>query len=337
MWSSAGSVSGWSLRWWAPRLSSRARQEAAIRRASGNGSSSSSRRPAGSRCRPAWRHSAARVSSGGGSGADRRRPGAACRGRLGLVERGQRGAAAEHEALGERVRRQPVGAVQAGAGALADRVEAGQRTSARRGRWPRRPSCSAPRGRPGRGRGAGRCPTSSSAAATLGKRARSTERMSRPTAAVPLRSQLRLDRERDLVARRELVDEALAVGVEQRRALAADRLGDQEAVARAVAAQRGGVELHELEVGQRGAGGVGEQQPGADRAARVGGALPERGHAAGGEHHARGRARAAASPRRGRATSPTQRPSCVGQRGGRAGLEHLDALVGGGAARTARA
>ena len=39
------------------------------------------------------------------------------------------------------------------------------------------------------------------------------------------------DRPRDLVARRELLDEALAVGVVKRRALAADRLGDEEALA----------------------------------------------------------------------------------------------------------
>ena len=39
------------------------------------------------------------------------------------------------------------------------------------------------------------------------------------------------DRARHVVARRQLVDEALAVGVVQRRALAADGLGDEEALA----------------------------------------------------------------------------------------------------------
>ena len=51
------------------------------------------------------------------------------------------------------------------------------------------------------------------------------------------------DRQRDLVARRELVGEALAGGVEQGRALAADRLGDQqpvEARSRAAPARWGG-------------------------------------------------------------------------------------------------
>ena len=103
------------------RGSPRGQARGAIRRASGNGSSSScaargsrwSRR--GARARRASRRAAGADGSSrapaGGSG----RP---C---------GQRGAAAEHEALGERVRRQPVGAVEAGARALADRVQPGQR------------------------------------------------------------------------------------------------------------------------------------------------------------------------------------------------------------------
>ena len=51
-----------------------------------------------------------------------------------LVERGERGAAAEDEALEQRVRGQAVRAVDAGAGALAGRVEARGPPSARRGR-----------------------------------------------------------------------------------------------------------------------------------------------------------------------------------------------------------
>ena len=47
----------------------------------------------------------------------------------------------------------------------------------------------------------------------------------------------------------------------QRGALAADRLGDQEALAALHAGDGGGVELHELEVGERRAGAAGEQQP----------------------------------------------------------------------------
>ena len=132
MQSSAGSVSGWSVRWWAPRLSSRARQAAPIRRASGYGSSRSSASPSASRRRPAWRQSAARVSSPGSSRrAPLGRPGlAAAAGRRGLVAGGQRRAAAEHEALGERVGGEPVRAVQPGARRLADGVEAGHARAA---------------------------------------------------------------------------------------------------------------------------------------------------------------------------------------------------------------
>ena len=60
------------------------------------------------------------------------------------------------------------------------------------------------------------------------------------------------DRQRDRVARRQLVGEALAGGVEQRRPLAANRLGHQQPVrVGARRGERGGVELAELEVGQR--------------------------------------------------------------------------------------
>ena len=129
--SSAGSVSGWSARTWAPRLSSRASAQAAISRASGWGSSSSGSRPSRVRRSPASRHSAVA----------RRRVDAAPRAidarsrgsrpaRRGSVERRARRARAEHEALAQRVGGQPVGPVQAGAGRLADRVEAGQRRAA---------------------------------------------------------------------------------------------------------------------------------------------------------------------------------------------------------------
>ena len=49
----------------------------------------------------------------------------------GLGEGVQNGAAGEDEALAERVGGEPVGAVQAGAGGLADRVQPGQASSAR--------------------------------------------------------------------------------------------------------------------------------------------------------------------------------------------------------------
>src|SRR6185369_16341592 len=77
----------------------------------------------------------------------------------------------------------------------------------------------------------------------------------------------------------------------------ADRLGDQEALAALDADHGGRVELDELEVGERGAGGAGEQKAGAERAGRVGGARPQRGGAAGGEDRpARGQRAAVLEP-----------------------------------------
>ena len=97
--------------------------------------------------------------------------------------------------------------------------------------------------------------------------------------------QLPLDREGHVVAGRELVHEPLAPRVQERGALAPHRLGDQKAVAGTVVAQRGGVELHELEVGQLGAGREGQRQARPHRTARIGGALPQGGHPAGGQDH----------------------------------------------------
>ena len=90
-----------------------------------------------------------------------------------------------------------------------------------------------------------------------------------------------LDRARHLVARRELVDEALAAGVQEQRALAADRLGDRGTRRRRGRRDGGRVELDELEIGERGTGRVREQQAAAGGAGRIGGACPQRGGAAG--------------------------------------------------------
>ena len=129
--------SGKSTRKWPPRLSARASALSATSRASRWGESSEAaraRRRRGRRPRPAR-------GRGGRSGVDCDRSAAGARQRtgrrrrqVGLVERGQRGPAAEDEALEQRVRRQPVRAVDAGAGALAGGVEAGQRRCDRRGR-----------------------------------------------------------------------------------------------------------------------------------------------------------------------------------------------------------
>ena len=96
----------------------------------------------------------------------------------------------------------------------------------------------------------------------FGKRPTSTARMSRLTAGSLVRSELGLDRERNLIAWGELVHEALALDVQEGGALAAHRLRHEEAVARAVEPEGRGVELHELEVGERGAGGAREREAG---------------------------------------------------------------------------
>ncbi len=91
------------------------------------------------------------------------------------------------------------------------------------------------------------------------------------------------------VARRELgkrvhaEHEALFVAVEQVGALASQRLGDEEARRRLVV-ERGGVELHELEVGDLGARAPGRGQAVAGRDERVGGDAEDLAGAAGREH-----------------------------------------------------
>ena len=89
-----------------------------------------------------------------------------------------------------------------------------------------------------------------------------------------------VDRARHFIARGELVDEALAGGVVQGRALAPDRLGDQESLSPGHADHGGWMELQQLEICQRRPGGVGEHQPDALRAGRVGRACPQRRGAA---------------------------------------------------------
>ncbi len=80
-----------------------------------------------------------------------------------------------------------------------------------------------------------------------------------PDAAATARRELRVDRAADLIARRELVDEALTVVVEQQAALATDRLRHQEALAARHPDHRGWVKLHELEVRELRTGCVRQQ------------------------------------------------------------------------------
>ena len=204
-----GSVAGWSVRWCAPRLSARARHAAAIRRASGNGSPCQLLQARGVALQPGvapqrrargLRRQAGLTGGGGGSG---RRGGR----RLGGGR--HRGAPAVDEALGERVGGQPVGSVQPAAGALAHRVEARQR-----GAPVEVGGHAAHRVVGGRGHGhrlAGRVD------AHLGEHGGDVGKASevdvpevephRPLAAA---RQLRLDREGHVIARRQLVHEALA-------------------------------------------------------------------------------------------------------------------------------
>ena len=89
--------------------------------------------------------------------------------------------------------------------------------------------------------------------------------------------QLGVDRQRDLVTRSELIDEALACSIEQVGAFAADRLGDQEPVGGRAAVRaddRGRGKLHHLEVRQRRASAIGEQHAAACRASWVRRARP---------------------------------------------------------------
>ena len=93
------------------------------------------------------------LSADASAAASRRAPVAERRSRLEPRRRARllhrrRGARAEDQPLEQRVARQPVRAVHAGAGDLAGGEQPGQRCAARRGRCRRRPSCSARPGRP---------------------------------------------------------------------------------------------------------------------------------------------------------------------------------------------
>ncbi len=146
--------------------------------------------------------------------------------------------------------------------------------------------------------------------------------MSRYTAGAPVATSSVWIALRHRVARRELVDEAVAGGVVQRRALAADRLRHEVALAALDADDGGGVELDELEVGELRADGAGEQQAGAERARRIGRARPQGGGAAGGEDH---RPPLQGAPVVGRHAGHA--PVHGEQRPDAAVLEHLDARV----------
>ena len=108
------------------------------------------------------------------------------------------------------------------------------------------------------------------------------------------------DGARDHVARRQLgvavhaEQEARAGLVDHHGALAAQRLGEQRQRI-AAGGERGGMELHELEIDQAGAGARRHRQAVAGELRRIGGVAVELAGAAGGEDH-RGRLDAQARP-----------------------------------------
>ena len=331
MWSSAGSVSGVvDALVGAAALLAREAGGARSGGRAGTGRRAARAGPSASRRRPGVAPERGARLVGRRQRAGSSSSGAAAGRRLGVGHRRERGAAPEHEALGERVRGQPVGAVQPGAGALAHRVAGRAATSARRGRWPRRPSCSGPRGPPGPGRGAGRCPPPRARRRCWGSAP------GRPSACRGRPRRCRCARSSAWMA--SATWSRGASSSTKRSPSASSSVAPSPRTASVIrkpsrappVTQRGGVELHELEVGQRGARGV---APAAARRRppRAGWWCAPRARPCR-RWRARPRARAPAAGRRrrGRATSPTQRPSCVSQRGGGARLEHLDALVRGG-------
>ena len=169
--------------------------------------------------------------------------------RIGLVKSRQRGAFAEHDALRQRVGRQPVGAVETRAGRLADDVEPWHSGSALkvaddaahhvvRG-W--RDWHELLRGiEPG---SAQRFDNVREAGRIDAAHIERDRRDSLGLHQVP-------DRAGDLITRGQFLNEPLSARAVQRRALAADRLGDEEAFAPLDPCDGRRVELDELHVGE---------------------------------------------------------------------------------------
>ena len=194
--------------------------------------------------------------------------------------------------------------MQARAGDLADGVQPGARSSGRAGRRRSRPSCSGRPARPGSARawGPGR-PRAAPRRRWGSAPGRSRACPARPSCAPVSRRRAWIARETSSRGASSSTKRS-PVRIVQRRALAADRLGHEEALAPGHADHGGGVELQQLEVGQPRARGVREQQPDALRAGWVGRARPQRRGAAGREHdRACGHA-----PRRHRVSMPAALP-----------------------------
>ena len=338
MRSSAGSVSGWSVRWWAPRLSSRARHEARDQAGERERVVEQLAQPVGVAAEPgvAPERGARGLAGGGTCGlVVRRRPGRSGGSGSAAAASAARRPNTKHSASEFDASR--LAPCRPGAGALAHRVEARQRTSARRGRWPRRPSCSGRPGPPGSGRGAGSMPTSSSAAAMLGKRAdvdgahvearpraRRCARSSASIASATWSRGASSSTKRSPPASSSVAPSPRTASVMRKPSRAPPR------------AQRGGVELHELEVGQR-ARRRPRRAAARRRPPRAGWWCAPRARPC---RRWRARWRGPARAARRRRARPREQPDAAPlvrrQRGRRARLEHLDALVQWRRARTAR-
>jgi len=149
-----------------------------------------------------------------------------------------------------------------------------------------------------------------------------------PDATATARREQRVDRAADLIARRELVDEALTVVVEQQAAFAADRLRHQEALATRHPDHRRRVKLHELEVRELRPRGVGEQHPRPERARRVRRSRPQRGGPTGADHDGTGMHPPPVVAAHARTASVRGQ-----ERGGARVLEDRDPRLGGGERR----
>ncbi|PKV87071.1 hypothetical protein BX283_4662 [Streptomyces sp. TLI_146] len=226
-------------------------------------------------------------------------PGGAVHARVAARRDVRRDALGEDQALQEGVGGEPVGAVDAGAGDLAARVQPRDRGAAVQ--VGAHAAGGVVGGRGDRDRLGDRVDAVGAAGGQDGGEALFPHlgaEVPRVQVHVLGAPQLHLagDRLGDDVARRQLgklvlpEHEARPGGVDEMGALSPYRLGDQRLLALGVGAeeQHGGVELDELQVGDLGAGPQrqGDAVAGGDR--RIGGGREDLAHAAGGEHHGGG-------------------------------------------------
>ena len=315
-------VSAKSARRWQPR------RLAALERGSGRSAAraDADRRPAarGPRRRARGRRAAtarSRVSSDGRAARRRgRRPGAPG---AGSRPRRERRAAPEHEALAERVRGQPVGAVHAGAGALARRRR-GRASVERAVEVGHDAADHVVRGRRDRDQIAARVePDARERFDDVRERARVAPRACRAARSRP--------RRRAAARRSPRATSSRGASSSTKRSPAPSRSSAPSPRTASVTrkpsisprdTQRGRVELHELEVGQRRARVV-RRAPGPRRSRRAGSWCRRQSAAA--PPVASTVARPGSAP--ASVTTPTQRPSSTHSAQGRAALVHLDQLV----------